>query len=128
MQTFDEAECHLLADFFALFSNPTRLRMFCALQGGRKTVSELAEYADVTMQNASQHLRLMRDKGAVTTEKEGQHVYYAVIDPRFLDAARLIRVAVLEAVQRKAGVVGAGPNGAAARMVHESAQQDHRVG
>jgi len=100
-QAFDEAECGMLAEFFALFGNRTRLRIFCALQEGRKTVSELADYAKVSLPNASQHLRLMRDKGAVVTEKEGQHVYYAIIDPRVVEAAQMMRGALVEAMQRK---------------------------
>ena len=103
---FPEAECQLMAEFFALFANRTRLRIFCALQSGRKTVSELADYADISLQNASQHLRLMRDKGAVTTEKKGQRVFYAIIDPRFVEAARMMKDALVEAMQRKAGTVG----------------------
>lgn len=94
-------ECHLLADFFGVFSHRTRLQMFCALQGGRKTVSELAEYAEVSLQNASQHLRLMRDKGAVVTEKEGQHVYYRIVDDRFITAARLMRDALVDTMHNR---------------------------
>ena len=64
-------------------------------------VSELAEGAGVTLQNASQHLRLMRDKGAVTTEKQGQYVYYKVVDKRLLDGACLIRNALLDQLQQR---------------------------
>ena len=105
-EPFPEAECQLMAEFFVLFANRTRLRMFCALQSGPKTVSELAEYAGISLQNASQHLRLMRDKGALTTKKDGQRVFYTVIDPRFIEAARMMRDALIEAMQRKAGTVG----------------------
>lgn len=107
-ESFDDAECQVLAEFFTVFGNRTRLRMFCALQDGCKTVSELAEYADVTLQNASQHLRVMRDKGAVTTEKEGQRVYYTVVDERLIEAAKMMRNALVEAIERRAQTIGAG--------------------
>ena len=55
-ERIDESWCMLLGDFFTIFAHPTRMRMFCALQGGRKTVSEIAEHAGITIQNASQHL------------------------------------------------------------------------
>ena len=67
----DNGECRLLADFFTLFGSGTRLQIFCALHGGRKTVSELAEHVGVSLQNVSQHLRLMREKGAVTRRRKG---------------------------------------------------------
>ena len=101
----DNGECRFLADFFTLFGSGTRLQIFCALQGGRRTVSELAERVGVSLQNASQHLRLMREKGAVTTEKEGQHVYYSVVDQRLMQGACLIRDALLDATRRRSSEV-----------------------
>ena len=102
MEELGEQQCRLMADFFSAMSNGTRLRMLCALQAGRKTVSELAEYAEVSMPNASQHLRVMREKGVVTTEKEAQFVYYAVADPRIIEGASLIRSALMDSARRKA--------------------------
>jgi ArsR family transcriptional regulator len=104
-QKLDHRECQLLADFFTVFGNVTRLQVFCALQEGRKTVSELAEYAGTTLQNVSQHLRLMREKGVVTTEKEGQYVYYAITDKRFIQGVRLIRDVLIDMMRRKANEV-----------------------
>jgi len=104
-QSLNESECGLLAELFTVFANPTRLQLFCCMQEGRKSVSELAEYAGVTLQNASQHLRLMRDKGALGTHKEGQHVYYEVVDQRFIEAAQMMRAALVESIQRKAGAI-----------------------
>lgn len=101
----DSHECRLLADFFTLFGSGIRLQIFCALQGGRRTVSELAEHAGVSLQNVSQHLRLMREKGAVATERVGQHVYYSVDDQRFMQGACLIRDALLDATRRRASEV-----------------------
>jgi len=98
-------EGRLLADFFTLFGNGTRLQIFCALQGGRKTVSELAEHVGVSLQNVSQHLRLMREEGAVATEKEGQHVYYWVVDQRLMQGVCLIRDALLDATRRRSSEV-----------------------
>jgi len=100
-QTFDDSECRLLADLLGVFANPTRIRLFCALQEGPKTVSELAELAHVSLQNASQHLRLMRDKGTVTTEKKGQQVVYNIVDERFLLGARMMKDALVDALHRK---------------------------
>ncbi len=100
-EILDDRECRLLADLLAVFANPTRLTMFCALQSGPKTVSELAEHAQVSLQNASQHLRLMRDKGTVTTQKQGQQVLYTTVDARFLEGAHMMKDALIDALHRK---------------------------
>jgi ArsR family transcriptional regulator len=97
----------LLAEFFALLGNPTRVRMFCELRDGPRTVSELARSSGVSLQNASQHLRVMRDRGAVTTEKQGHHVYYRIVDARFVQGAKMIHAALVEAMRRKMDSVGA---------------------
>lgn len=104
-ERIEEAWCAMLGEFCTIFAHPTRMRLFCALQNGRQTVSEIAEHAGITLQNASQHLRLMRDKDALATQKEGQFVYYSVADPRFIEALRLIRDALTEAMRRKAQAV-----------------------
>ena len=95
-------DCRLLADFLGVFSHPVRIQMVCALQTQRKTVSELAEYANVSMSNASQHLRALRDKGIVRTHRSGQHVIYTIVDQRFLEGISLIREAMLEQARRQA--------------------------
>ena len=90
------AACRMVAEFFSVYANPTRISILCALRGGRRTVSELAEHAGVSPQNISQHLRVMRDKGAVRAEREGHHVYCAVADPRFLEGVRMIHDALMD--------------------------------
>ena len=92
-----EASCELLGDFFATLSHATRMRIFCALQREAKTVTEIADQAGISITNASQHLRLMRDRGAVIAEKRAQSVYYRIADPRFIEAAMLI----LEALSQR---------------------------
>ncbi|GEM_PF-710582 len=96
-------ECAMLAQFFSIFGHPTRMAIFCELQDGPKTVTELAERINTSLQNMSQHLRIMRDKAAVTTRKDGQCVYYRIVDERIVQGAHLMRDALVEVLQRRAG-------------------------
>jgi len=98
----EQRECELLADFFSLFGCKTRLRIFCALRNGQRTVSELAEDVGSSIQNISQHLKLMRNKGAVVVEKDGKFARYSIADERFYRGSEMIRdgiVSVLKARQ-----------------------------
>jgi DNA-binding transcriptional ArsR family regulator len=97
-----EASCELLGDFFATLAHTTRMRIFCALQRQARTVTEIADEAGVSITNASQHLRIMRDRGAVLAEKQAQSVYYSIADPRFIEAAVLIREALSERFRQNA--------------------------
>ena len=87
-------DCVRMGDFFMIFAHATRMRIFCTLQNGGKTVTRIAEETEISISNASQHLRLMRDRGAVVSERRGQTVLYTISDPRFFDAANLIREAL----------------------------------
>lgn len=101
-KTMGHASCEMLGAFFATFAHTTRMRIFCALQGDPKTVTEIAANAGVTITNASQHLRIMRDRGAVKAEKRAQCVYYHIADPRFVQAAMLIHDALFERLVQEA--------------------------
>jgi ArsR family transcriptional regulator len=87
-------DCIRMGDFFMILAHSTRMRIFCALQNGSKSVTRIAEEAEISVSNASQHLRLMRDRGAVVSERQGQTVSYEIADPRFFQAASLIREAL----------------------------------
>jgi DNA-binding transcriptional ArsR family regulator len=89
-----DLDCVRMGDFFAIYAHATRMRIFCTLENGPKAVTDIAEEAEISVTNASQHLRLMRDRGAVARERKGQQVYYRMADPRFIEAANLIRAAL----------------------------------
>jgi|YelNatPaOPRAMG01_1025707.scaffolds.fasta_scaffold337818_1 DNA-binding transcriptional ArsR family regulator len=93
-------ECQILANFFNLLSHPTRLQFFCLLREGEKTVTQLADAAGVASQNASQHLRLMRETGVVKTARRGQQIFYRLADPRLAEAIDLLRQTVLNMIEQ----------------------------
>ena len=102
VKTSTDPMCDLLGSFFTTLAHRTRIRIFCVLQGEPRPVTSIAAYAGISIANASQHLRLMRENGAVVSEKRGQSVYYRIADQRFVYAASLIRQALAENMQTKA--------------------------
>ena len=58
--------------------DPSRLRIIQALRATPLTVSELSRVISKTRPATSQHLRVLRDVGAVTTERRGQFVQYSL--------------------------------------------------
>ena len=95
----DVFELH--ADFCSVFSDPKRLRIMWFLEGAEHSVSEIANRLGVTLQTASQHLRVMRDKGAVAFRRNGHAVYYRLSNPKFMQASRLIREGMLEQLAKR---------------------------
>lgn len=63
----------------ALIGDPARAHMLVALiDGGARTVSELAAEAGVGLPTASAHLAKLQVGGLVTPRKSGRHRYYAL--------------------------------------------------
>lgn len=68
------------ADLFRVFSNATRLRILWTLADQELSVSEIAAAAGTSLQNTSQHLHLMQDRGFLTSRREAQTIYYSIVD------------------------------------------------
>jgi len=71
-----------------------RLEILELLAQGERSVEALAERAGLSIANASQHLRLMRRTGLLTSRRNGKQILYRLSDPAVLDLlAALHRVA-----------------------------------
>ena len=72
-------------------SNGNRLELLEFLAQGERSVDDLAQVADLTVGNTSQHLKQLRQAGMVTARKEGLKVYYSLTGSdviELLDAMR----------------------------------------
>src|SRR5215467_8345932 len=64
--------------------NEHRLRILELLAQREMSVEALAERVGLSLANASQHLRLLRAAGLLTSRRAGKHVLYVVSDPTVL--------------------------------------------
>lgn len=97
--TPDIVELH--AAFCTVFSSPTRLRIMWLLGNSERAVGDLAGALELPMANVSQHLRVMRDQGAVTSRRQGRSILYRIAHPKFMAGARLIREGLLSELARR---------------------------
>jgi DNA-binding transcriptional ArsR family regulator len=72
---------------FAALSDPTRRLIFERLARRPLPVGKLAAGLDVTRPAVSQHLKVLKEAGLVTHEKDGTRRVYR-IDPRGVEAMR----------------------------------------
>jgi DNA-binding transcriptional ArsR family regulator len=91
----------LQASMLAVLANPRRLMIMDLLGEGAKTVTEIATALDMTLQNASQHLRLMREQSIVVSQREGQTVTYRLTTPVFKECCETVRQAMAEEIRKK---------------------------
>ncbi len=59
-----------------VLADPTRLEVVRVLLGGPQHVGELSEHIDVEQSLMSHHLRVLRDAGLVTVERDGKSMQY----------------------------------------------------
>ncbi|VTR98554.1 family transcriptional regulator : Regulatory protein ArsR OS=Planctomyces brasiliensis (strain ATCC 49424 / DSM 5305 / JCM 21570 / NBRC 103401 / IFAM 1448) GN=Plabr_1561 PE=4 SV=1: HTH_20 [Gemmata massiliana] len=67
------------AEWFAAFSEPTRLGLIRALAAGEKTVTQLASEINTEIVNVSHHLKIMKDAELVTAVKDGRFMIYSLV-------------------------------------------------
>ena len=71
-----------VARHFSLLGDPTRLRVVRALHDrGESSVQEVATAAGISLANASQHLRRLREGAIVSRRRAGKSVRYQISDP-----------------------------------------------
>lgn len=73
-------------------ASPQRLELLDLLAQGERTVEDLAREAALTIANASQHLKILRQAQLVKTRREGLYVYCRLADLAVYDLWRSLRV------------------------------------
>jgi DNA-binding transcriptional ArsR family regulator len=74
----------------SIFGNATRVLILWALLDQELSVSEIAAVTQASLQATSQHLRLMEDKGILVSRRDGQKIYYSVVDHDLMEGCRLL--------------------------------------
>ncbi len=95
----------LHASFCTIFSSPVRLQIMDLLAHGEESVGALAAKLDVSMANISQHLRLMRNQGAVSFRRDGKTIYYNVANQKFVEGIMKVREGLLEELRKRGGLI-----------------------
>jgi DNA-binding transcriptional ArsR family regulator len=89
------------ARFCSVFSNPKRLKIMWLIGDQDKSVGEIAKEAGLPESAVSQHLRVMKDRNAVVSRKDGRTVYYRVSNRNFLKGLKHIRAGLIEEYEKK---------------------------
>jgi ArsR family transcriptional regulator len=74
-----------LAEIGRALGNEHRLRILELLAQREMSVEVLAERVDLSVANASQHLRLLRAAGLLTSRRDGKRVLYVLSDSKVLE-------------------------------------------
>jgi len=98
----------LHADICSALADPNRILILYALHEKPSNVSTLAEELGLSQSAASRHLNLLRERGIVTAQREGQSVVNSLADPRIIQALDLLRAVLTNKLKSQAALVGSG--------------------
>ena len=101
-QTLTEEVNLLHAQICQGLADPTRILILYLLNNSPRYVTELAEELRVSQPTASRHLKVLRDRGLVTTTREGNTVHYALRDNRIIQALDLLRTVMANILVERA--------------------------
>lgn len=76
MEALEEA-----AECLRTIAHPCRLRMIEILLKEERPVGLLAEACGIPSNMASEHLRLLKDRGLLKSRRDGRFVFYVVAEP-----------------------------------------------
>lgn len=69
------------AECLRTIAHPCRLRIIEILLNEERSVGELAQACGIPSHMASEHLRLLKDRGLLDSRREGRRIFYWVAEP-----------------------------------------------
>ena len=91
-----EAElCFALAD-------PNRILILYALDEGARNVTDLGTMLGISQPTTSRHLKILRERGLVRTERRGVIIEYSLNDRRIIQALDILRSVLRDRLMARA--------------------------
>lgn len=98
-----QEEIHQLhAHICSGLADPSRIMILYLIAEKDCTVSEIVEALGMNQSTVSRHLKVLREVGLVTSERDGQHIHYRLKDPRVIHALNLLREILADTMKERA--------------------------
>lgn len=106
-KTLEAEVTQLHAQICAGLADPNRIMILYTLSQSARNVTELCKELDMPQPLVSRHLKVLRERGMVTTERRGTVIVYSLGDKRLVQALDLLRAAMRDMLARRAELVEA---------------------
>lgn len=105
--TLENEILQLHAEICAGLADPNRIMILYALAQGSRNVTEIYSELDMPQPLVSRHLKVLRERGMVTTERRGTVVMYSLADNRLIKALDLLRAVMHDNLTKRAELASA---------------------
>lgn len=92
---------NLMAEFFKVLSESSRLQIVCALKSGSKNVTEIIEITGLGQANVSKHLKILTNAGIVCRQQQGSCVFYQISNPFIFELCELVCNSLMMQIQQQ---------------------------
>ncbi len=91
----------MIADFFKMLSEVSRLEIVCALKQGPLTVGQIIESTGLGQANVSKHLKLLTNAGILSRTQQGVNVLYTIANPVIFPLCDLVCNSLVDQLQQQ---------------------------
>ena len=103
-----EAEVNQLhAEICGGLADPNRIMILYTLSQSPHNVTELSNELEMSQPMVSRHLKVLRERGMVTSQRNGTIVVYTLGDKRLVQALDLLRAAMRDMMAKRAELIEA---------------------
>lgn len=106
-KTLEAEVTQLHAEICGGLADPNRIMILYTLAQSPHNVTELSNELDMAQPMVSRHLKVLRERGMVTSVRTGTVVVYSLGDTRLIQALDLLRAAMHDMLAKRAELVEA---------------------
>jgi ArsR family transcriptional regulator len=97
----------LHAEICAGLADPNRIMILYTLAQNARNVTEICTELEMPQPLVSRHLKVLRERGMVNTERRGTVIIYSLSDGRLIQALDLLRAVMHNNISKRAELVNA---------------------
>jgi len=106
-KTLENEINQLHAEICGGLADPNRIMILYTLSQNPRNVTELCNELEMPQPLISRHLKVLRERGMVTTERRGTVIVYSLSDKRLIEALDLLRAVMHDNISKRAELVQA---------------------
>lgn len=99
--TEDTKIYELQSEICIALANPKRLQILNLLKNGEMSAGEMVKAMQIPKANLSQHLTILKQKGILSSRREGTSIYYTIAHRKITDACSIMRSVLMESLEKQ---------------------------
>ena len=104
-KTLAQEFSQLEADLCFALADSNRILILYTLAEESRNVTEITNDLNINQPTASRHLKILRERGLVSTERNGNTITYHLTDRRLIDALDILRNVLRDRLAHRASLI-----------------------